>query len=206
MQPSRDVGIPLKSNSHKEQQIPNVAARSPTLPPPKSLESVMSLEPVFALLCFFPPFFQRERSVVCKRNTTAGPDCKTGGEMERAGLGRAVEIHPLASRGRTTPIAAFSVLLLPLKVERYSIQLLNIRSLEINCSLKPSKDLNFSLVIHKNQRLRYQENTTKKTACKSLKLFFEGNYCSEWFALLCFIFTESFPFGMLFPWIKSKGK
>lgn len=70
MQPSRGVGIPLKSNSHKEQQIPNVATRSPTLPPPKSLESVMSLEPVFALLCFaFFPLFFRGRGVLFVKET-----------------------------------------------------------------------------------------------------------------------------------------
>ena len=155
MQPSRDVGIPLKSNSHKEQQIPNAAVRSPRLPPPRSLESAMSLQPVFAFLFLFS--LLRQRSVVCKGDsTTTGPKCKPW----RGNGGGWVRVRPQKSTARPAggghgPVSSASCCCSGFQ---------SLRTLEINSDLKPCKHRHFSLVTHKNQRLSYQENTTNRAS------------------------------------------
>lgn len=84
MLPSRDVGIPLRNNSHKEQHIQNAVMKSPTLPPPKSLKRVMSLEPALAFFLFF--FSQREVSVIYKRkHHICRAKLQAGGDMESWG-------------------------------------------------------------------------------------------------------------------------
>lgn len=178
------------------------------MPPPRSLESAMGLEPVFALLFLFS--LLRQKSVVCKRNcTTAGPNCKPWRGNGGGGSRRATEIHRLSSRGRTIPCSpehpsALEDRLLTTLVSRVSGLQKSTATL-IHLRIIISVQLHIKI---RDQKKKIRDQVTRKLpteqTCNSWKLLSEGTvHCG----LLSFvsISLNLFLSACFLPWIKSEG-